>query len=454
VSLLSEPVDRRGAWIVLGTLAVLVIVNVPELGSDVRVFQAGPFEPSGPFAWLVRAAGSEWDLGVLRAAALLAGVLVAVAAAVTLRVNAWRTDAMALLAALVLCLLLLPATFLQIGLRQSTEPWFFTNDSTYQIELAGDLILDGENPYGHDYTSSGLERFYSFDGTVGAETLEEQVALRHLAYFPGTPLSAAVWRLLPEPFDDYRLLVLLTTLGLAVAVFAFRAPAYLALAIGAALAGNPLAVHASWFGVADAPSILLLVLAMALVTRSRYVWAAVCLAVAALLKQFALVALPFVAVMLLTRGVDHRTLWRSAATYAAVFLAGLLPFLIADAGALWDDTIAYGADTYRIIGYGLSGILLEAGVIDERTDSYPFAFLAAFVWLPVTAWLVWTQLRARALWPGAVAFAVSIFTLLFLGRVLQNSYLVWPLAGIALACLLAAIESRGGDDRALSERGG
>ena len=57
--------------------------------------------------------------------------------------------------------------------------------STYQIELAGDLVVDGENPYGHDYGSSGLEHFYSLDGTVSESTREEQVALRHFAYFPG-----------------------------------------------------------------------------------------------------------------------------------------------------------------------------------------------------------------------------------------------------------------------------
>ncbi len=77
-------------------------------------------------------------------------------------------------------------------------------------------------------------------------------------------------------------------------------------------------------------------------------------------------------------------------------------------------------------------------MIEERTDPYPFAYLAAFVWLPLTAWLVWIQLRARTLWIGAVAFSISMFVLLYLGRVLQNSYLVWPLAGIGMAYLLAA----------------
>ncbi len=63
----------------------------------------------------------------------------------------------------------------------------------------GDLLLDGENPYGHDYRESGLERFYTRDGTVSERVREREVALRHFAYFPGALLSAAAWRVLPEP---------------------------------------------------------------------------------------------------------------------------------------------------------------------------------------------------------------------------------------------------------------
>ncbi len=59
------------------------------------------------------------------------------------------------------------------------------------------------------------------------------------------------------------------------------------LALGALLVCNPIAVRSAWFGQNDAPSLLLLVLAFALVTRRRYGWAAAALAGAILLKQFA-----------------------------------------------------------------------------------------------------------------------------------------------------------------------
>ena len=123
-----------------------------------------------------------------------------------------------------------------------------------------------------------------------------------------------------------------------------------------------------------------------------------------------------------------------------MLLAGALPFLIADPGALWDDTIAYGAGTYRIVGYGLSALLVRAGVIDDRFDPYPFALLALLVWAPLTAWLLLGQLRSRELWMAAAGFSISMFVLLFLGRVFQTSYLVWPLTGIAVAYLLAVGE--------------
>jgi hypothetical protein len=333
----------------------------------------------------------------------------------------------------VIVLLAVPATMLQVGLRDGSEPWYFDNDSTYQIDIAGDLVLDGKNPYGHDYRGSGLERWYP---AVGGDTSVPRVALDHFAYFPGTPLTAAVWRLVPAPFDDYRVFVLLCTLALFVAALAFDAPLPWKLALGAALAANPLAIRGAWFGTADAPSVLFTVLAFALVVRSRYVLAAASLGAAVLLKQFALVAVPFVAMALLTRNVPRPVLYRSAAAFAAVVVVGVLPFAIADPGALWEDTIAYGAQTYRIIGYGLAGLLVEAKVVD-RFGSYPFLPLALLIWLPITAWLLWAQWRSRRLWVGAAGFAAAIFVLLYLGRVFQTSYLIWPFSASLLAFLLA-----------------
>ena len=205
-------------------------------------------------------------------------------------------------------------------------------------------------------------------------------------------------------------------------------------------------MRAVWFGTADAPSVLCTVLAFAFVARRRLFWAAALLAAAVLLKQFALVALPFLALAALQRHTRHDVA-RAALLFVGLVAVGVLPFVAWDPGAFWADTIEYGGKTYRIVGYGLSGLLVKANLIDRRTDPYPFLPLLVLVWLPLTAWLLWLQRRVRDLWFAAAGFAVSIFMLVFLGRVFQPSYLVWPLVGVAMAFAFAGLVEPAPDDQ-------
>ena len=158
--------SQRALLALCAVLLGLIAITLPELGSDPWPFRPPSVDPQGILAPLVRAAGEEWDVGIARAAAFLAALGVGAVAVVALRKRsfpAWTGIALALGVAL---MLLLPSTLLQLGLRQSTEPWFHTNDSTFQIDIAGDLVLDGKNPYGHDYRAEGLDRFYTRDGTI------------------------------------------------------------------------------------------------------------------------------------------------------------------------------------------------------------------------------------------------------------------------------------------------
>jgi hypothetical protein len=446
----GERISPLGSWAVVGVLFVLVAITLPELGSDPWRFRPGSVDPQGPLAPLVRAAGEEWDLGIPRAAAFMAALLCGAAAIWLLAQRARgglpRWAAIALILGVGL-LLTAPATLLQLGLRDSTAPWFFTNDSTYQAELGGELLLDLDNPYGHDYRESGLERFYTRDGSVSERVREREVALEHFAYFPGSVVTAAIWRVLPEPFDDYRLLVLFCNLGMLAAALAFRGPLGARLALGALLVCNPIAVRSAWFGQNDAPSLLLLVLAFALASRRRFGWAAAVLGGAVLLKQFALVAAPFLALMIVRaeggRALD--ALRRPTLAFAGVLAAGTLPFLVVDPVAFYEDTVRYGAGTYRIVGYGLSAILLEAGIVEDREGAYPFALLALLTWVPLTVWLLLVQRRSPELWVGAAAFAVSILWLMFIGRTFNNYYLVWPMTGAVAAALMAVASQRAPD---------
>ena len=101
----------------------------------------------------------------------------------------------------------------------------------------------------------------------------------------------------------------------------------------------------------------------------------------------------------------------------------------------------YGAGTYRIVGYGLSALLLRAHVLarPERRLSL----------LPARSRRLASRhrlARPRAApgtassGSGGAGFTGSVFVLLFVGRVFQISYLVYPLTGLALTGLIAVGE--------------
>ena len=89
------------------------------------------------------------------------------------------------------------------------------------------------------------------DGSASEAVRKREVALQHFAYFPGTVYVAAAWKLLPNPFDDYRLLMLVCNLLFLPAALAFRGPLSVRLVLGALLACNPILVRSAWFGQND-----------------------------------------------------------------------------------------------------------------------------------------------------------------------------------------------------------
>ena len=433
-------VSREHAWIVLGALAAVVLLNVGTLGSDPWSFRPGNVEPRGALAFLVRLADERWDVGLLRSVAMLAGCGVAVLALVALTVRAWRSWILTAAAFAVAAALILPAVTLQIGLRQSTRPVVLRQ----RLDVPDRARRGSVSATGRAPTATTTPAPGSSVSTASTEALlpgrpSARSRSTTSPTFPAPRCSRAHGGFCPRPWDDYRVLVALTTLGLLGAALAFPGPLWARLAFGIAAAANPVAVRAAWFGTADAPTLLLLLTAFALALRRRPGWTGVALGAAILTKQFALAAAPFLLVLLLVRGARRDAL-RAGAAAAAVIAAGFLPFLIADAGDVWTDTVRYGAGTYRIVGYGLSALLLRAHILGDRNGAYPFFALVLAVWLPVTVLLARGQLLGRRLWLGAAGFTGSVFTLLFIGRVFQISYLVYPLTGLALTGLLAAAE--------------
>jgi hypothetical protein len=432
----SRGVGRADGLLVLAALFGVLAIDFSGIGSDAWSFAPGTVRTDGALGSLVRLSHGHWDVASLRACAVAAMAFVALCAFVRAASDGrWRRSTLVAIALIAVSGALVPAVLLQVALREGTAPWFYTNDSTYQIELAGDLARNGQNPYGHEYRGSGMERFYTMDGSP---VRWHMPALSHFAYFPGSVELSAAWRSLPAPLNDFRLAVALATLLLVPAALLFPGPFGARLAVGSVLACNPVSIRLAWFGNADAICLLPLVVAFGLAGRGRWRSAAAALAVAVLMKQFAIAAAPFLVLMLALRG-SRRDLWQSLGIGSAVLAAGFLPFVLASPSALWRDTVTYGTGTFHVVSYGLAGGLVRLGLVDRDAADYPVIPLMLLVWLPVTAYAVRVGRRSREPWMAGAGFTLSIFTMIVISRVFQSSYIVYPLSG-ALITLLLALE--------------
>jgi hypothetical protein len=296
-------------------------------------------------------------------------------------------------------------------------------DGAYQIQLARNLLMRGVDPYGFDYTGTGLER------APWGQPFPNP-ALHHLDYWPGTivlPLPIqAVFQFLVGWWDEriwllaagaavFLLLRWLVpgTAGRMAAIAFFLLPGHSLLAV---------------LGDNDLPMIGLLLAATLAMTRGRLLPAAILMGLAIATKQTALIALPVLVAFSFAHGVSWRTLPRYASLAVLTMAAMLAPFIAWNALAFVRDTVLYnvgsGAEAYPIQGIGLSTWLLQAGIIRGPRDAFPFLLiqlpLVAAAWLLAWRWLRHRRLAGDALlWMG-----LAFFAFLFTNRFAQPTYVL------------------------------
>ena len=296
-------------------------------------------------------------------------------------------------------------------------------DGAYQIQLARNLLLRGVDPYGFDYTGTGLER------TPWGQPFPNP-ALHHLDYWPGTivlplPLQAAfqfvagwwderIWLLLAGAAVFVLLRWLLPgAAGRVAAVAFFLIPGHSLLAV---------------LGDNDLPMIALLLAATLAIARRRFVPAAIIIGLAIATKQTALIAVPVLVGWGFANGIGWRTLSRYAGLAALAVAALIGPFILWNASAFVRDTVLYnvgsGAEAYPIQGIGLSSWLLQAGIIHGARDAFPFLLIQ--LPLVIAAWaLAWRWLLRRRLAGDAVLWmGLAFFVFLFTNRFAQPTYLL------------------------------
>jgi hypothetical protein len=124
--------------------------------------------------------------------------------------------------------------------------------------------------------------------------------------------------------------------------------------------------------------------------------------------------------------------WPALAAFA--LLVG--PYLVWNANAMIDDVWRWAAGStethYQIWGWGASNFVLAFGGLESRFAQWPFWILEMAVALPLLLWLGWRQARHNTIAAACWHYALLLFGFLYVSRFLNENYLGYILAFLAL----------------------
>ncbi len=361
-----------------------------------------------------------------------------------------------LLGAILVTAVLLPTTKL-ILLRAANGPASYTHDGgVIQTEATIRYLLEGKNPYVEDYVATpmaewGFSRF--------------RTALYHYPYLPWTFVFSAPFYVGGQVagFFDQRLVYLLLLIVALALAPQLATGARNKLALVMLLGLNPMMALDVLFGQNDV--FVLCWIVFSLVSWQGWVrqrdqgggrWSlllsALFFGLACASKPTAWFFAPFYGLLLVNDlpAPEWRVgdLWRHfvvilrrATPALVVFALLLLPYLFWDAAALYDDvwrwSAGQGETGYQIWGWGGSNFVLALGLVPDRFAQWPFWLTEVLVTLPLLGWFVLRQLRANSLPNAAWHYGVLLLVFFYASRFLNENYLGYILAFLAIGILAA-----------------
>ena len=357
---------------------------------------------------------------------------------------------------------LLPTVKLAL-LRHENLPHSYSHDGgVLQTEAALDFFLAGRNPYVEDYRDTPMAEW---------GLPEFRTALDHYPYLPWTFVFSAPARLASEAvlgWYDQRfvyLLVFVAALILATRLTPPSRPRW-RLALLMLLGLNPIMGLDLIFGQNDLFVWAWIVLALFLLPRtvrsspltvhrspftvnhSHFWLSSLAFGLACASKPTAWFMAPFFALLLVWDQIDSwraipraipamlRRGWPALAAFA--LLVG--PYLLWNAAALIDDVWRWAAGSsathYQIWGWGASNFVLAFGGLASRFDQWPFWIPEVIVALPLLLWLGARQARCNTLAAACWHYALLLFGFLYVSRFLNENYLGYILAFLAMGYLV------------------
>jgi len=343
------------------------------------------------------------------------------------------------LALLAISLVVILPTISGMVMRQSTAPWQYIHDGAIQIEESIKYLLQARNPYAEDYLETPLVEWeYAFEGE------EENPALYHNAYLPfmflfSTPFYILVTHV--AGWYDQRLVYLCLFVCSLWLVMKHAAKPTRKLSLLVVFGLNFFAASYRIWGGNDGFVMFWLLTTTYLLQKGKVTLSALSLGLACASKQTAWLFVPFFLTYLWTRAPSPHK-WTSLGKAYPLFLVPVLvivPFLLWDATAFFDDTYLYlsgqAALSYPIAGLGLGGLLLALGFIGDKTSYFPFILFQAAFCLPLLLWLLRSQLSSNTVKQCWLGYGLLLLTFTFFSRFFSDFYLGLIVNALALGHL-------------------
>jgi hypothetical protein len=348
--------------------------------------------------------------------------------------------------ALVFCMVFITVVSLStfsVLLRHVTGPASFSHDGgVIQTEEATRYVLAGKNPYVEDYVDTPMAEW----------GLDYRTALYHYPYLPWTFLSSAPVQLLSETFlgwYDQRFVYLTLFVVLLVVAARLLPEGDERLCLVRVLGLNPIMGSDIIFGQNDVFTLAWIVFSIYLLKRGKDSWSMLMLGLACASKPTAWFLLPFYLLYLVRRDkFSPRSEIRALGLYLLremlpllIVLAVLvLPFALWDLDAMLDDVWRWSSGTaevpYQITGWGLANFVLALGLVDSRLDYFPFWIPELLICLPLMLYLLRRQWKHNSLASMLYHYAFLALAFFYTSRFMNENYLGYLLAVIAIAILV------------------
>jgi hypothetical protein len=356
----------------------------------------------------------------------------------------------------IILVLVFGQSLLLVGLRHITGPAAYTHDGgVIQTEATINFFLAGRNPYVEDYLDTPMAEW----------GIEYRTALYHYPYLPWTFVFSTPFYLASRVslgWFDQRLVYLLLfalTLLLSQALARSRSEKLLAVMF---IGLNPILASDLIFGQNDSFVLFWIVLGLWFLRRAEGAAASsqrwtllgsLAFGLACASKSTAWFLAPFWFLYLLRDTWGERLippiarwwfllrqLWRQSWPLVVAFLVVVGPWFVWSPVPMFDDVWRWSAgtaeQTYQIRGWGFSNFILALQLVPDRLAYWPFWLPEILVATPLLLLLLWRQRRHNTIGSMLYGYVVLLFTFFYVSRFLNENYLGYLAAFLALALVV------------------